>query len=54
MKAVVITRFGGPEVLEIEDVPEPRPGPDEILVRVRSSALLPRSNGKRLLESNRG
>ena len=39
MKAVVITRFGGPEVLEIQDVPTPQPGPDEILVRVRSTAL---------------
>lgn len=39
MKAVVITRFGGPEVLEIQDVPAPQPGPDEVLVRVRSSAL---------------
>ena len=39
MKAVVITRFGGPEVLEIEDVPAPQPGPDEVLVGVRSTAL---------------
>ena len=39
MKAVVITRFGGPEVLEIQDVPKPQPGPEEILVHVRSSAL---------------
>ncbi len=39
MKAVVITRFGGPEVLEIRDVPEPTPGPDELLVYVRSTAL---------------
>lgn len=39
MKAVVITRFGGPEVLEIREVPKPRPGPGEVLVRVRSSAL---------------
>jgi putative PIG3 family NAD(P)H quinone oxidoreductase len=39
MKAVVITRFGGPEVLEIQDVPKPQPGPDEVLVHVRSSAL---------------
>lgn len=39
MKAVVITRFGGPEVLEIQDVPNPQPGPDEVLVHVRSSAL---------------
>jgi len=39
MKAVVITRFGGPEVLEIRDVPKPQPGPDEVLVHVRSTAL---------------
>ena len=39
MKAVVINRFGGPEVLEIQDVPKPQPGPDEVLVHVRSSAL---------------
>ncbi|HEU4769043.1 MAG TPA: NAD(P)H-quinone oxidoreductase [Pyrinomonadaceae bacterium] len=39
MKAVVINRFGGPEVLEIEDVPKPQPGPEEVLVRVRSTAL---------------
>ena len=39
MKAVVITRFGGPEVLEIQDVPKPQPGPDEVLIHVRSSAL---------------
>jgi len=39
MKAVVITRFGGPEVLEIQDVPAPQPGPQEVLVHVRSTAL---------------
>ena len=39
MKAVVITRFGGPEVLELQDVPTPQPEPDEVLVRVRSTAL---------------
>jgi len=39
MKAVVITRFGGPEVLEIRDVPKPEPGPNEVLVHVRSTAL---------------
>jgi NADPH:quinone reductase len=39
MKAVVITRFGGPEVLEIQDVPAPQPGSQEVLVHVRSTAL---------------
>jgi putative PIG3 family NAD(P)H quinone oxidoreductase len=39
MKAVVINKFGGPEVLEVREVPKPRPGPQEILVNVRSTAL---------------
>jgi NADPH:quinone reductase len=39
MKAVVISRFGGPEVLEIRDVPAPQPRPHEVLVHVRSTAL---------------
>jgi NADPH:quinone reductase-like Zn-dependent oxidoreductase len=34
MKAAVIHEFGPPEVLRIEDVPEPRPGPQEVVVRV--------------------
>lgn len=39
MKAAVITRFGGPDVLEIQDRPTPLPKPSEVLVRVRASAL---------------
>ncbi len=39
MRAVTITRPGGPEVLEIRTVPEPVMGPDQVLVRVRASAL---------------
>ena len=39
MNAVVITHFGGAEVLEIQDVPGPQPGPYEVLVHVRSTAL---------------
>jgi len=39
MRAAVITRPGGPDVLEIQERPVPRPGPNEILVRVRASAL---------------
>ena len=34
MKAVVVTRAGGPEVLEVRDVPDPQPAPGEVLVRV--------------------
>lgn len=39
MKAVIITRPGGPEVLEIREVEAPTPAANEVLVRVRASAL---------------
>ncbi len=39
MKAAWIANFGGPEVLEIRDVARPQPGREELLVRVRASAL---------------
>jgi NADPH2:quinone reductase len=41
MKAIVLTRFGGPEVLELRDVPCPEPGPGEILVRVVAAGTNP-------------
>ena len=31
--------FGEPEVLQVKDVPEPTPGPDEVIVAVAASAL---------------
>lgn len=39
MKAAWIASFGGPEVLEIRDVPRPQPSREDLLVRVRASAL---------------
>src|SRR5438067_1236153 len=39
MKAVNITKAGGPEVLAIQDVPRPEPAAGEVLVRVMASAL---------------
>jgi NADPH2:quinone reductase len=39
MKALVITRLGGPEVLEVRDVPEPKPGAGEELVHVEAAGL---------------
>jgi NADPH:quinone reductase len=39
MKAVVISRPGGPEVLELREVERPEPGAGELLVRVHATAL---------------
>jgi putative PIG3 family NAD(P)H quinone oxidoreductase len=39
MRAVVLTEYGGPDVLRVSDVDDPVPGPDEILVAVEHSAI---------------
>jgi putative PIG3 family NAD(P)H quinone oxidoreductase len=39
MRAVVVPEYGPPEVLSVQVVPDPVPGPDEILVRVVHSAV---------------
>lgn len=39
MKAVIITEFGGPDVLKLQDVPEPQPSRGEVRVRVMATAL---------------
>ncbi|MFF3644510.1 NADP-dependent oxidoreductase [Streptomyces sp. NPDC002564] len=39
MKAARFTRFGGPEVLEIAELPDPRPGPGQIRIAVRAAGV---------------
>jgi len=39
LRAIVIVRPGGPEVLELRDVPTPSPGRGEVRVRVRATAV---------------
>lgn len=41
MRAITYSRFGGPDVLEITDLPTPKVGPDTVLVRVRASSVNP-------------
>jgi NADPH2:quinone reductase len=47
MKAVGVRVFGGPEGLEVVDIPEPRPGPGEVRIRVRAAAVNPTDTGLR-------
>ncbi|MGZ4813445.1 MAG: zinc-binding dehydrogenase [Terriglobales bacterium] len=39
MKAAVITRYGGPEVLEVRAAPDPQPKPAQVVVRVEAAGL---------------
>ena len=39
MRAIVVKAPGGPEVLELGEVQDPRPGPGELLVRVRAAGV---------------
>ena len=39
MRAVVLETYGGPEVLTLRVVPDPEPGPEEVVVEVTSTAL---------------
>jgi NADPH:quinone reductase-like Zn-dependent oxidoreductase len=41
MLAIRVHEFGGPDVLRLEDVGRPEPGPDEILVRVMAAGVGP-------------
>ncbi|MFQ6396079.1 NADP-dependent oxidoreductase [Nocardia sp. KC 131] len=47
MKAVRFDRFGGPEVLEIVDLPDPHPGPGEVRIAVRAAGVNPSDWKKR-------
>jgi NADPH2:quinone reductase len=39
MRAIVVTRAGGPEVLELQEMPAPQPGPGELLVAVEAAGV---------------
>ncbi len=41
MKAIRVHEFGGPEVLKLEEVPDPQPGPGQVVVRVHAVGVNP-------------
>jgi len=41
MKAIRVHKFGGPEVMQIEEVPTPKPGPGQVLVQILAAGVNP-------------
>ncbi len=41
MRAVAFSRYGGPEVLEVVELPDPEPGPGELRIRVAAATVNP-------------
>ncbi|MBB2961449.1 zinc-dependent alcohol dehydrogenase family protein [Methylobacterium sp. R2-1] len=41
MKAMVLTKFGGPDSFELRDLPDPRPGPRQVRVAVHATSINP-------------
>jgi NADPH2:quinone reductase len=41
MKAILVREFGGPDVMRVEDLPDPQPEPSELLVKIRAVGVNP-------------
>jgi len=41
MKAIRVHEYGGPGVLKLDEVPDPKPSPGEVVVRVRAAGVNP-------------
>jgi len=41
MKAIRVNQFGGPEVLKLEEVPDPKPGAGQVVVRLKAIGVNP-------------
>ncbi len=41
MKAIRVEQFGGPETLQVAEIPQPEPAPDQVLVRVHAAGVNP-------------
>ena len=40
MKAIRVHELGNPEVMKLEEIPEPKAGPEQVLVRVRAAGRI--------------
>ena len=47
MRALTFSTFGGPEVLEVKDLPEREPGPGQVRIRVAAATVNPTDTGFR-------
>lgn len=47
MRKVVVTEAGDPQVLELQQAPDPKPGPEEALVRLEAANVNPTDLGAR-------
>jgi len=54
MKAWVVTRYGGPEMLELREVPTPVPGAGEVLIRVKATTVTSGDRRVRAMDAPRG
>lgn len=41
MKAIRVHQFGAPEVMRFEEVPDPKPGPNQVVVRIKAAGVNP-------------
>jgi NADPH:quinone reductase-like Zn-dependent oxidoreductase len=41
MRAVALNEFGDPGVLRVQELPDPTPGPDGVVIRVRAAGVNP-------------
>ena len=41
MKAIRVHKFGGPEVLQLDEIPEPKAGPGQVLIEIKAVGVNP-------------